>query len=208
MKSSFVVALILIILVLVLGGGGFLILNGSTSPQANPASQDELIGTTPTIVPLPETTAGPTTTATLLPTAEPTPAWKTYDNATYRYRISYDPSWKVNDANPDSVSIQGDIKTKGWPNITISKTTLTAKTPAELKKEVEGLFKEPTMTATIGGTEIPAVLLQRGRSPQAYSSQAFYFINNKEVLSLVFTDVDPPEATALYQGVLENIEIY
>jgi hypothetical protein len=161
---------------------------------------------TPTNVPPTEaSTATPILTPT--PTPDPFANWTSYTNNTYKYRFLYDPGWKLS-TQGNSTTVQGDISVQGWPSINVSKLTIVAGDITSLKTQVESLFGETTSEVLIGLGSIPAVLLERAASPQAYAGKDYYFLNRGNVLMISLNDTGHTEGDRLYDYFLGGFEVY
>lgn len=168
------------------------------------ASQVTVAPTTlisPTSSIIPTTIVSPTTE----PVTDQFSNWLTYKNETYNYQLKYDPTWFINKSNPSSIILQGDIKQKGWPSITIVKTTFSAGSIDDLKNQVEALFTTTTSKVTFGNN-IAGVLMETAASPQAYATQSYYFISGGSVLSVGLNDTAASEGKPIYQNFLANFE--
>jgi len=165
------------------------------------------------------TQISPTTSVTLSPvplspTSAPTPTssqnifstWTTYTNNTLKYRFLYDPVWNLT-TQANTTSVQGDVSNKGWPSINVIQLVIVATDILDLKTQVENMFNETTTQVTIGSS-IPAVLLERTASPQAYAGKNYYFLHQGNTLTISLNDTGHLEADQLYQHFLENFEIY
>ncbi|MBU1088301.1 hypothetical protein KKA02_00265 [Patescibacteria group bacterium] len=147
-------------------------------------------------------------TSTLVPTSTPDPfsTWTIYTNNTLKYRFLYNPAWNLT-TQANTVSVQGDISTKGWPSINVSKLTISASDVTQLKTKVENLFSTPTTQVSIG-TGIQAILLERAASPQAYAGQDYYFLHQGNTLVISLNDTGHTQGDQLYQHFLSNFELY
>jgi len=131
----------------------------------------------------------------------------TYKNETYKYQFKYDPTWFLNKSNPSSVILQGDISQKGWPSISITKTTFSADSIDDLKNQVEALFTTTTTKVTFGNN-IKGVLMETAQSPQAYATQSYYFIHNGNVLDISLNDTAAASGEPIYQNFLDNFQTF
>jgi len=166
---------------------------------------------TPTVLPtnLPQTTGAVSPVPTVAPTVTPDPYgnWTQYTNNNHKYRFQYDPNWNLG-TQSNTTFVQGDVSTKGWPSINVSKLTIIAGDTAGLKTEVENLFGVSTNIVSFGVGNIPAVLWERAASPQAYAGKDYYFLHNGYTLLISLNDTGHTEGDSLYQEFLDNFELY
>ncbi len=149
------------------------------------------------------------------PTTTPTPGefanWITYQNDKFKYRLRYDPSWlKTRDCDTaNNCSFQGDISTRGWPDISVGKRIFPGIGDLDaLKTHLEGTYPEVEVKKVVfSQQEIPAVYLSFPRSPQAYASEEYYFFHKGEILSISLNDSDNASAQRIYNYFLLNFEL-
>jgi len=175
---------------------------------APPTPAPPISSPSPVSSPPPTNQVSPTTLPTLspTPTTNPFAQWTSYTNATYQYQCLYDPTWNLNDSNPGSVSLQGNITNKGWPSIGINKLVIKANSIAELKTEVENSFSITATEITFGKNNIPAVLVEHPASPQSYASKNYYFLHNGNTLSISLNDTGNSQGDQIYNYFLNNFE--
>lgn len=150
-------------------------------------------------------------TVTVEPTKEEFANWITYQNDKFKYRLKYDPSWlKGRDCDTgNTCSFQGDIKTKGWPDISVGKRIFPGIADLDsLKTHLEETYPEVEVKKVVFSKgEIPAVYLSFPRSPQAYASEEYYFFHKGEILSISLNDSDNATAQKIYNYFLTNFEL-
>ncbi len=148
-------------------------------------------------------------TATLAATVTPDPYgnWTQYTNNNDKYRFKHDPGWNLS-TQANTVTVQGDVSTKGWPSINVSRLVIVASNIAELRTEVEGLGSGAVSETAFGVSSIPAVLNERTASPQAYAGKEYYFLHQGNVLLVSLNDTGHTEGDVLYQEFLDNFELY
>lgn len=186
--------------------------DGSTT-TISPSNPSE-ITVVPTIQAIPTsitpstsvTSTQATPTTALTPTPDPFSTWTIYTNNTLKYRFLYDPAWNLA-TQANTVSVQGDISTKGWPSINVSQLTISATNISQLKTEVENLFNTTTTQVSIG-SGIQSILLERAASPQAYAGQDYYFLHQGNTLVISLNDTGHTQGDQLYQHFLDNFELY
>jgi hypothetical protein len=148
----------------------------------------------------------PTSVPTLTSSLNNFSTWTTYTNNTLKYRFLYDPVWNLT-TQANTTSVQGDVSSKGWPSINVSKLVITATDILDLKTQVENMFNESTTETTIG-LNISAVLLERVASPQAYAGKDYYLLHQGNTFVISLNDTGHLEADQIYQYFLNNFEIY
>lgn len=108
----------------------YLVVSPSQETRFAPASQE------PIAAPPPTRTPTPTSVPTILPSETPTPTppsttWRTYNNATYGYKIQYPPDWTVRNLGvlepliPSYVVFNPQTASESARSITISISTRT-----------------------------------------------------------------------------------
>ena len=174
--------------------------------------------------------------ATEAEATEETPAlstagWLTYTNSKYGYTFKY-PSDYVNGCTTkpcskhiseteggDVVSLQGDISTTGWPNITISHFSSTFYNPPAGTNLVNWIsthlsFTTPYLPSNYNllvyataGVDAPAVDFTIPASPQAYAERSIYYVDDDKLFSISMTDPTGTDATTFYSTWFENFFI-
>ncbi|MDH7476084.1 MAG: hypothetical protein QHH09_01265 [Microgenomates group bacterium] len=137
--------------------------------------------------------------------------WVSYQNNRFKYRLKYDPNWlKGRDCDTgDSCFFQGDISTKGWPDISIGKRYFSAIEDIDaLKNHLAETYSGAEVKKVVFSRyEIPAVYLSSGRSPQSYAHEEYYFFHKGEILAITLNDSDNSTAQKIYHYFLSNFEL-
>lgn len=166
-----------------------------------------------------------------------TAGWNTYTNEKYQYSFKYPPECylgplpgfckgilpedrppeclcRLNNEDDDSITLQGDVSTKGWPHISVTHYNTDFYNPpagTDLITWIRDNFPVPECVPGVINFEIdgtPAVKVCVPVSPQAYSSSWIYFMKDGKLFGIFMNDTDPLEAQDFYNLLLSTFELF
>lgn len=143
--------------------------------------------------------------------------WKNYTNDKYLYSFGYPADMKLaSQDGGDEVTLAGDLKQKGWPNIRITHFNTLAYNPpesADLQEWIKNQFgvveKYFTPESEIflnwqDGSLLSATLLQIPGSPQSYGRNEIYFLRDNKLFLIQMFDPSSSEAKVFYDKWLSS----